>query len=676
MKEKQSPPVAKKAPKIQTLHGVTWNDDYSWMQEKASSEALSYAQAENDYVDAETKSQTAYANKLYREMKSRMKETDMSVPVKKGAFEYYVRTVKGKQYAIHCRKRIGTRTEEVLLDENKLAEGQKYFNVGLVEVSPDHSLLAYSVDVTGNEKQTLVIKDIVSGNMLTESIQQISDFEWAEDGVHFFYTVEEHPHPPRKVMRHKLGSPVVEDVLVYEETDPQWYVFLSKSNDEQFIFIGAANFDASEMRVVNARKPDEKPVLFAPRQKKVKYWPEHHNGYFYFLTNEKAVEYKILRTQVVKPERPNWKVWMAHDKKRSIDGFIPYKDFFVITLRERGTEEMLISNPERSREKKVALPEADHSVSVWGSVEYESPCIRFSYDSFLTPKTVYEYTVATRKYVVKKKQEVPKWDSKKYVSKRVWCKSGTAQVPVVLVHKKTLRYNATAPLLLQAYGSYGICQDPSFSITKIPLLERGWIIALAQPRGGGEMGNKWHDDAKLMKKHRTYDDVIAVTDALVQKKICSRKKLILVGGSAGGMMVGAVLNKRPDCVGGAIAYVPAADTLSSMLDESLGGTRLHYDEIGDPRKKNEFLYIKKTSPYENVKKAAYPPLLVRASVSDIRTPFWEAAKWVARLRAQKTDENKLFLKIEMSAGHFGKSGRYEYLKERAWDFAFLQSVIG
>ncbi|MFA7310187.1 MAG: prolyl oligopeptidase family serine peptidase, partial [Candidatus Paceibacterota bacterium] len=345
-------------------------------------------------------------------------------------------------------------------------------------------------------------------------------------------------------------------------------------------------------------------------------------------------------------------------------------DFIVISLRENGSEEIYI-HPNGPRGERVRLPENEHTLSLSGDIEYVSKKIRFTYQSFLTPRTVYDYDVFSKRSITRKRQSVPRWKAAGYVSKRIWVKSGNVKVPVTMVHRKGLALNGTAPLLLEAYGAYGICTDPYFSISKLSLLERGWICALAHPRGGGEMGWKWHEDAKLRTKHRTYKDVIAVADHLVAKRFTSRETLALLGGSAGGMMVGAVLNLRPDLVNAAVAYVPAADLLTSSFDESLGGTRLHYDETGDPRKPDIYRYLKKYSPYEGVRPAEYPTLLVRANLNDIRTPYWEAAKWVARLRDRKRGDSRVLFKTEMVAGHFGKSGRYEWIKDRAYDFAFL-----
>jgi oligopeptidase B len=433
----------------------------------------------------------------------------------------------------------------------------------------------------------------------------------------------------------------------------------------------AANFDTTELRFIPAKEPLAKFKLLAKRKKEVKYYAEHWNGDFYILTNERAVDFKVMRTPVAKYEKRDWAVWMPHRQGRALHGLLPHKDFFALSMREHGAEEIYIHKPGNPSGKRIPLPERAHSVTLWTELEYESPIVRLTYQSLLSPRVVYDYNVQKKKMIVRKKQTVPKWNPDKFTSKRIWADSKGTKVPVSLAYKKTVKLNGTAPMYVEAYGSYGMSSDPYFSISKASLLERGWIVVTAHPRGGGEMGWSWHKQAKLMTKHRTYQDVIACIDTLVKKKYGAREKTALVGGSAGGMMVGAVLNIRPDVVGAAIAYVPAADLITSSLDESLGGTRLHYDETGDPRKRAMYKYLLRYSPYENVKSQNYPALLVRANMNDIRTPYWEAAKWVARLRAKKTDQNPLLFKTETVAGHFGKSGRYEWIKDRAFDFAFL-----
>lgn len=668
---KLTPPQPAEKPLKITVHGDTRVDEFAWLREAESPEVKRYIDAENAYAEKMLAPTKKLQKQLYAEIKKRMKETDMSVPVKEGEYLYYTKTKKGKQYAIHCRKHVKTRKEEILLDENILAKGEKFFSLGSCEVNPHANLLAYSVDTSGNEKYRLYIRDMDTGKLLPEIIESVADVEWAEDGKHLFYTVEEHPHPPRKVFLHRLGESAVKDVLVFEELDLQWYVALDKSRSKKYIFLVSGNFDASEVRYLPAANPTVSPRLFAKRAKKHKYFPEHHGEYFYIMSNERAVNYKIMRTSEAKPEKKHWKPWIAHDLRRALTGFLAHADFFVITQREKGSEEIYIHKAGEPRGRKLVLPEAEHAIQVWSELEYDSGVVRFSYQSFLEPKTVFDYDVKKKTFTIKKKQVVPGWNAKEYVSKRIWVKSGNVKVPVILFHSTKVRQNGAAPLLLEAYGAYGITSDPYFSISKLSLVKRGWIIALAHPRGGGEMGWQWHEEAKLKTKHRTYEDVIAIADHLVAKKYAAREKMALMGGSAGGMMVGAVLNMRPDLVGATIAYVPAADLLTSSFDESLGGTRLHYDETGDPRKPDMYRYLKKYSPYEGVRTAAYPTMLVRANLNDIRTPYWEAAKWVARLRKHKTDSNPLLMKTETVAGHFGRSGRYEWIKDRAFDFAFL-----
>lgn len=675
MNQVPQPPKTPKKPVNTPYHGDSRVDEYSWLRNQESPSVLKHIKAENDYADTLMKPTLKLQKELYTEIRKRMKENDMSVPVKEGPYEYYSRTKKGKQYGIHCRKRITGGKEQVVLDENKLAAGEKYFSLGLFETSPDHRLLAYATNTTGDEKYTLRIKDLRTGKLLAEKIESIADFEWAENGEHFFYTVEEHPHPPRKIFLHRLGEDTKEDVMVYEEKDPQWYVGLDKSRSRKYIFFIAANFDSTEVRVMPAHHPFSPVHLMAPRKKDVKYYVDHHDGYFYIMTNERAVNYKIMRTNTETPTRKHWRDWMPHNIDRPISGMLMFENFFVITVREKGSEEIYIHKPGEPKGKKVQLPEDEHSIGINDDLEYFSTFIRISYQSFVTPRVVFDYDIEKGTFKTRKKQDVPGWSKAGYVSTRVWVKSGDVKVPVILVHAKKVKLDGSAPLLLEAYGSYGISQDPYFSISKLSLLKRGWIIALAHPRGGGEMGWHWHKAAKLLTKHRTYEDMIAVAEYLQKNKYTSADRIAIMGGSAGGMMVGSVMNLRPDLFAAGIALVPAADIITSMYDESLGGTRLHYDEVGDPRIKKFYDYFKKYSPYEGVKQQAYPTMLVRVNLNDIRTPYWEGAKWVARLRAKKTDANPILLKTEMVAGHFGKSGRYEWIKDRAFDFAYLLTQL-
>ena len=667
------PPSAATKPHEFTIHGKKHVDEYAWLQDIKNPTVKAYLKAENDYALDYMRPHKKEIDKLYKEIRSRIKEDDSSVPVKDGPYDYYTRTKKGMQYAIHCRREGEKGRESIILDENKLAKGQKYFALGDAAVSPDHRMLSFTTDVTGAEDHTLYIKRLDTDELLKETVTHVADFVWAEDNEHIFYSLEEHPYPPRKIFRHRIGDDQTKDVLVYEELDPQWYVALGKSRSHQYLFVYAANYTTTEVRFIPAHEPLREPKLIAARTPKVRYYVEHHGPYFYITTNEKAVNYKVMRTHVQKPDKKNWKTWLAHDPKRSVMGMFAFLSFIVFTFREHGSEEIHLYHPESEKWEHVQLPEAEHCLSLNAGIDFASQYIRLTYESLITPKTVYDYYVTDKKFVTRKEQEVPRYKKEDYVSKRIWVKSGGVEAPAVIVHKKGLKQ--PAPTLLEAYGSYGITFDPAFSVARLSLLERGFVYVLAHPRGGGEMGWHWHKEAYLTTKHRTADDFIAVAERLVKDGYTTPQQLGITGGSAGGMLMGMVLNMRPDLFGAALVYVPAADLLTSLMDEKLGGTRLHYDEIGNPKIKKQYDAMMRISPYENVRAVDYPATLVRASVHDIRTPYWEAAKWVARMREKGIGTKPLLFKCELAGGHFGKSGRYEWIKEKAFDFAFLISIM-
>ena len=669
------PPSAQARPQEFKNHGLTRTDEYAWLKDAKDPQTLRYLKDENVYADTLMHPFKKIQNTLFKEIKARVTEDDVSVPIKDGPYLYYVRMKKGKQYAIHCRKPVSGGKEEIILDENALAADSSFFSLGDSDINADHTLLAYACDTTGNEKFSLSIKDLKTGRLMEDRIESVSAIVWSEDGKYIFYSKEEHPFPPRKIYRHALGDNPAKDVLIFEEKDPQWYVHIGKSRSEKYLFITVGNFDSTEIWYLKADEPTAQPQLFAERKKKVKYSVDHWGDDFLIVTNENAVNFKILHTSVSRPHKQNWKPWMPYDPVLSIVDMAAYRDFLAIELRKGGSAWIYVCKAGSKKLEKIPLPESEHLVSMVNSLEYASPVVRFVYSSFLTPKSTYEYEVKTKRLNLRKKQKAPGWNSKKFVSERIWVKNGDVKVPISLCYRKGMKLDGKAPLLLESYGSYGITYDPYYSIGRVSLLKRGWVIGIAHPRGGGELGWSWHEEAKLLTKHHTYEDVIACVDELVRKKYCDRSKTAITGGSAGGMSMGAILNIRPDLCGGAVVYVPNSDTVTSMLDESLGGTIMHYDELGDPRKKEFYDYFMRWSPYENISRVNYPPVLVRASLHDIRTPYWEAAKWVARLRARKTGTNPLLFKVEMHAGHAGKSGRYEWIKERAYDYAFLLTFI-
>jgi oligopeptidase B len=674
-KKKPVAPIAAKNPKRITKHGDTRIDEYAWLRNVNDPLVREHIKKENLYTDSVMKDSKKMENGLYKEMRKRVMEDEMSVPVKNGEYYYYVRTKKGKQYRTYCRKRGKNGKEEVTLDENTLARGKKFFSTRVVKTNPDHTMLAYSVDTTGNEDYTLYIKNIKTGILLKEIISSVSSVAWAEDGEHILYTQEEHPFPPRKVFVHRIGESTKKDKLIYEEKDRSWAVGLGKSKSKEYIFVEAGGFHESEVRILGSKNPHDNLKLVAPRKKEVNYHLEHHGKYLYIVTNEKAVNYKIMRTPVEKPSRKYWRTWMTHRTDRSITGFTVQETFFAIDIREKGLQEILIYDVEKKVEHIIKLPEVEHSVSVNPSLDPDSKVARLYYESLTTPLEVLDYNPKSKKYVIRKRRKIPGYKKGNYISKRVWAKSGTVRVPIEIVYKKGLRKGKGTPLHLRAYGCYGINMDPGFGIDRLSLLDRGWIVAMAHPRGGGEMGWNWHRQAYLLKKKNTAKDFIASAKYLIKNGYTSSEKLAISGGSAGGMLMGMVLNEEPELFTAAISYVPAADILTHMLDESLPGTKIHYAELGDPRKISHYKYLKSYSPYENVRKTSYPHHLVKASLHDIRTPYWEAAKWVARLRDRKVDTNMLLLKIEMASGHGSKSGRYEWLKERAFDYAFLLKAL-
>ena len=656
------------------IHGDTRTDCYSWLQNARNKRVMRHLRRENEYTQRTLAPTAALQRTLYREMRARLVEDDVSAPVKRGPYHYYTRTKKGKQYAIHCRKKGVRGKEEVVLDENKLARGTAYFSLGAFAVDPTHSLLAYTTDTEGNELYRLHIKDLATGRVLETINASVGSVAWVNGGSALLYTRERHPFPPHEVLLHTLGDDPADDTLVYTEHDPNWAVQLSASNSEHFVFIESGTFRESEVRVLPATFDTlPTPTLMAKRTKGVHYYAEHWGEYFYIVSKEGAVNYEILRTPVTMPHKKHWRRWLRHSRSRSIDGIAAFASFLVVGLRVNGSPELAIYTHDR-RAHTIALPEAEHAVSLAGLPDYTSDTFAFVYTSFLTPPRTYTYTPHTRTLRIKKRKKVPGYRADRYTSRRIWVSHDGVRIPVELWHRRDTTLDGSAPTLLTAYGSYGISIDPSFSIDKLSLVDRGWVIALAHPRGGGELGEWWHKQAYLLTKKKTAEDFIAVAHHLATT-ITTPDKLAISGGSAGGMLMGMVLNEAPTCCGAALVYVPAADVLTSMSDPTLPGTKIHYSEVGDPHIKRHYEYLKSYCPYHNVRHLDYPPVLVRASLHDIRTPYWEAAKWVARLREYATHPERILLLTELSAGHFGKSGRYEWLKNRALDYAFLLHTI-
>jgi len=614
---------------------------------------------------------------LYHEILSRIQETDVSAPVKRDDYFYYTRTEEGKAYSIQCRKhRRLDAPEEILLDANVLAEGQKYFRLGNFAVSPDHRLLAYSTDVEGDEAYTIYVKSLETGELLPDRIANTYyTLEWANDNRTFFYTVLDATKRPYRAFRHELGAST--DTLIYEETDGRFALGLAKTRSRRFLFIELSSPLTSELRYLEAADPRDEFRVMLPRRQGVEYDATHHGEYFYVRTNEGAKNFRLMRADVANPSSDRWHEVIPARAEVTIEGVDSFEDHLAIYERERGLEKICIRDGSGAFSHYIEFPEPVYTVSASGNAEYKTNVLRFSYTSLVTPLSVFDYNVRTRERELKKQYEVRGgYDASQYESERILAKAPDGvEVPISLVYRKGFERNGSSPLLLYGYGAYGHSIDPRFSSDRLSLLDRGFVFAIAHIRGGAELGEEWHDHGKLLEKRNTFSDFIACAEHLIGERYTSSHRLAIMGGSAGGLLMGAVLNMRPELFHAAIAKVPFVDTLNTMLDPTLPLTMAEYEEWGNPEDQQYYEYIRSYSPYDNVTPREYPTMLVTAGLNDPRVSFWEPAKWVAKLRAMKEDANVLLLKTDMGSGHFGPSGRYEGIKETAFDYAFLLQAL-
>ncbi len=672
---KEKPPITAKKPHAMTAHGQTWQDPYFWLREKTNPEVISYLRAENDYAEKILKPTESFQKKLYDEMLGRIKEDDLSVPVRRKGYFYYSRTVKGKAYSIYCRKKGSLDApEEVLLDVNVLAEGVENFELGVFAISPDQKLLAYSWDNSGAETYTLQVKNLESGELLSEKIPATgTSLVWAADSRTFFYSTLDAMKRPYRLFRHVLGSSHEADVLVYEENDERFFLAAGKSKDEKIIYLSLQSKNTSEEHFLNAEKPTEAFQILAAREEGIEYSAEHENGRFLIVTNWNAVNFRVMETPAALSARANWKEWYPHRPEVKLEGLDAFKDYVVLYERTNGNTEIRVMHLKDRTEHKIDFGEEVYTSGAGSNPEYDSEVLRVGFASLLTPSTVYDYNMRTRKKELKKQQEVlGGYDSSKYASERVFAVShdGT-RIPVSLVYKKGLKRDGSAPAWLYGYGSYGISMDPVFSSGRLSLLDRGFVYAIAHIRGGGDMGRPWYDAGKLKNKMNTFLDFIACAEFLIREKYTSPSRLGISGGSAGGLLMGAVVNLRPDLFRAVILDVPFVDALNTMLDASLPLTVTEYDEWGNPQEREAFDLIRSYAPYENIRAQNYPHMLVTGGLNDPRVQYWEPAKWTAKLRATKKDNHLLLMVIHMGSGHGGPSGRYAFLKEIARDYAFM-----
>jgi oligopeptidase B len=683
-----NPPQAKIVPKQITLHGDTRVDNYFWLRDRSDPDVIPYLEAENRYTEEVMGSTAPLRETLYQEILGRIQETDVSVPVKRDAYFYYTRTEEGKAYSIQCRKHGGLdATEEILLDSNALAEGQKYFRLGNFAVSPDHLLLAYSTDLEGDESYTIQVKNLATGELLPDRIANTYyTLEWANDNRTFFYTVFDAAKRPYRAFRHELGAQ--SDTLVYQEDDGRFNLGLGKTRSRRYVFIELASPLTSELHYLEANDPRGEFRVLLPRRQGVEYDASHHGEYFYIRTNDQAKNFRLMRTPVTAPSSASWQEVIPARAGVTIEGVDSFEDHIVVYERERGLEKICIRDGSGAPSHYVEFPEPVYSVGATGNVEYKTNLLRFNYTSLVTPASVFDYDVQTRERELKKQYEVRGgYDASQYQSERIFAKAPDGvEVPISLVYKKgtyrrDFELNGTSPLLLYGYGAYGHSIDPAFSSARLSLLDRGFVFAIAHIRGGAELGEEWHDQGKLLQKKNTFTDFIACSEHLLAARYTSTQRLAIMGGSAGGLLMGAVLNLRPELFHAAILKVPFVDTLDSMLDPTLPLTIAEYEEWGNPEQEEFYRYIRSYSPYDNVAPREYPAMLVTAGLNDPRVSYWVPAKWVAKLRALKTDlkmtdSNILLLKTDMGSGHFGPSGRYEGIKEVAFDYAFLLRTVG
>lgn len=673
------PPVAKRIPKYDTLFGDVRVDYYYWLRDRENPEVIEYLRAENKYTEKIMADTKRLRERLFKELKSHIKETDESVPVKYGDYYYYTRYEEGKQYPIYCRKKGSLEAnEEVYLDVNQLAKGKEYFRVSSLTLSPNHQFLAYVADTTGREKFTLYIKDLETGEILPDRIPDVYyGLAWANDNKTIFYTTLDSTLRPYRLYRHVVGTDPSEDILVYQENNGKYYLSVRKSRSGRFIFLELNSEITSEIWYLDADNPSERFKVIKPREYGVEYKVAHQGDFFYITMNKDAVNFKVVKTPVEAPGEKNWEEFIPHDKDRMIYGIDAFKNHLVMSYRENGLRKLKVIEVDSKKEYDIPVDEEVYTITLGDNPEYDTDVIRYVYNSLVTPRTVYDFRISTGEKELKKRQEVPGYDMSEYETKRIWVIARDGKkIPVSLVWKKGFKADGTHPCYLYGYGSYGSVIDPRFSSNRLPLLNRGFLYAIAHIRGGGALGRQWYLDGKLLKKKNTFFDFIDVAEYLIRQKYTSRDRLVISGGSAGGLLMGAVTNMRPDLFKVVIAKVPFVDVLNTMLDPSIPLTVIEYDEWGNPNEKDYYFYIKSYSPYDNVEPKEYPNMLVTAGLHDSRVQYWEPAKWVAKLRHNKKDNNLLLLKTNMSAGHFSYSGRYDYLKDIAFEYAFIFKVLG
>ena len=683
MTDTSKSPIATKIPHSYTRHGVTISDDYHWLKDQGYPKVddvpvLDYLKAENAYFEAQMKPHAARVETIFTEMKARLKEDESTVPQKDGAYIYWETYEKGAQYKKWMRRPVAGGPDEVMLDEAKLAEGKEYFRLGALSVSRDDRMMAYSTDTDGSERFTVRFRDLTTGKELPDTIPGMNgSLVFSADGKHLLYTPVNAQWRSEKAMLHTLGTPVSADKILYKEADQGFQVGISSTQSDKYIVLSTGDNATSELRLIPASDPLAKPIVIRARKVGVEYDVEEHEGTLFIHTNDTSTQFRLVTASLDKPGE--WTERIAPSKDFYMTGVTTFADFFVVEGRDRGLDQIEIHSYAGGAPKRVPFPEASYSAGLDDNPEYKISKLRLSYESMVTPDTVFDYDLASAKLATLKVQEIPSgYDANQYATERVeiTARDGT-KVPVSVVYKKGFKKDGNGPLYLYAYGAYGYAIPPGFSTVRLSYLDRGFAYAIAHIRGGDDLGQQWQLDGKLTKRTNTFNDFVDSAKGLIALGFAKPGRVVAAGGSAGGELMGVVVNTNPELWGAVAAHVPFVDVLNTMQDESLPLTPGEWPEWGNPiTDKTAFDLIRSYSPYDQVKPQKYPPLFVTAGLNDPRVTYWEPAKWVAKLRSVKTDNNVLMLKTNMGAGHGGKSGRFESLREDAEEVAFFLWQLG
>lgn len=664
---------------VRISHGERREDPYAWLEDPDDPSVIEHLHAENAYADEVLGHTRKLRETLYEEFRRRINEDDVSVPVAMDGWLYFTRMRAGLEYPVHCRKRDrADAEEEIVLDVNCLAKGHDYYELGALEVSPDHRLLLYAEDVAGDERYRLGILDLQTRSLLEGEIKDVDDAIWMQDGRRLLYTRLDASQRPFEVWLHCVGHPVGQDRLLYREEDPAFFLHLDRSRDRQYLFIASESHVTSEVRFIAANASQPRPRLFRRRQPGVEYALEHRGGEFFVLTNLRAPNFRLLRASVGPCDERACRELVSHDEAVKFEGMDVFADHLLTYIREHGLCGVRVCDLRSGEWHTVAFEEPLLTVSGGDNPTFHTDTVRLVLNAYTTPTRVYDYHLAHRTFELKKQVRVRgRFDPAHYLARRVYATAadGTA-VPVSIVHRQDLDTRSPAPCLLVGYGAYGASLDPVFSAARLSLLDRGFVYAEAHVRGGGELGERWRDAGRLARKNNTFDDFIAAAEYLTASGVTAPGRLAIMGGSAGGLLVGAALNRRPKLFAAAVTEVPFVDVLNTMLDPELPLTVIEYDEWGDPRREADYRRIRDYAPYEQVRPQAYPALLVLAGLNDTRVQYWEAAKWVARLRELSTGSEPVLLQTQMSSGHGGASGRYQALRELALEYAFIVDRVG